>query len=68
LKGDFGQLIRNVFKDEIEGGFIFDEKIHLLEKENDNIDEDEAAQAQTEDLQKFSGDISVEDSVIFKHR
>jgi hypothetical protein len=67
FKDDFGYLIGDVFKDEIEGGFIFDEDIHLLEKENDHIDEDEAAQAQAEDLQEFSNDIPVKNPVIFKH-
>jgi hypothetical protein len=67
FKDDFGYLIGDVFKDEIEGGLIFDEDIHLLEKENDDIDEDQTAQTQAEGLQKFSNDIPVENSVIFKH-
>jgi hypothetical protein len=67
LKHDFGDLIGDVFKDEIEGGLILDEDVHLLEKENDHIDEDEAAQAQAEDLQKFPNDIPVKNPAVFKH-
>jgi len=67
LKSDFGYLIGEVFKDEIEGGLIFDKDIHLLEKEDDDIDEDQAAQTQAEGLQKFSNDIPVENSGPFKH-
>jgi hypothetical protein len=67
FKGHFGYLIRDVFKDEIEGGLIFDEDIHFLEKENDNIDEGQAAQAQAEELQEFSNDIPVENPVALKH-
>jgi len=46
LKGDFRNLIEDILEDQIERGLIFDKKVHLLEEEDDDIDQDEAAQAQ----------------------
>jgi hypothetical protein len=45
LKDHFGDLIEEVFEDEEERGLVFDEDIHLLEEEDDDIDEDQTAQA-----------------------
>jgi hypothetical protein len=44
LKDDFRNPAQEIFKDQIEWGLIFDNEVHLLEKENDHINEDQAAQ------------------------
>ena len=46
---------------------MFDKKIHLLEKEDDYIDEDQAAQAQAEGFQVFPDDILMKNAVALKH-
>jgi len=51
----------------VERGLVSDEEIHFLEEEDDDIDEEQAAQAQAEDLQVFPYDISMKDTVTFKH-
>jgi hypothetical protein len=60
-------LIQEVFEHQVEGSLISVEKAHLLEEEDDNIDKDQTAQAQGEDLQVFSNDIPMKDAVTFKH-
>jgi hypothetical protein len=44
LEDDFWNSIKDVFEDQVEWGLIFDDEIHLLKKENDHINEDQAAQ------------------------
>jgi len=44
LKDDFWNPIQEIFEDQIEWGLIFDDEIYLLEKKNDHINEDQAAQ------------------------
>jgi hypothetical protein len=44
LEDHFWNSIKEVFKDQIEWRLVFDDEIHLLEKENDHINEDQAAQ------------------------
>jgi hypothetical protein len=46
---------------------VFNKKIHLLKEHDDNVDENQAAQAQAENPQIFTDDIAVEDPVTFKH-
>jgi len=67
LKGCFRNLIEEVFEHHVEGGLIFGEKFHLLEEEDDDIDKDQAAQAQAEDLEVFSYEISMKDTMTLKH-
>jgi FtsZ-binding cell division protein ZapB len=67
LKDHLWDPAEEVFEDQIERGLMLDEEIHFLKEENDRIEEDQTAQAQTEDLQIFTNDISVEDPVTFKH-
>jgi hypothetical protein len=43
----------------VERGLVSNEEIHLLEEEDDDIDEKQAAQAQAKDLQVFPYDISM---------
>jgi hypothetical protein len=50
LENDLRDLIEEVQKDNGERGIVFDEEIHLLEEEDDDVDEDQAAQAQAEDI------------------
>jgi hypothetical protein len=45
LKGHFRNLVEEVFEDQIVRRLVFDEKIHLLKEENDDIDEDQTTQA-----------------------
>jgi hypothetical protein len=44
LKNDFRNPKQEIFKDQIEWGLMFDNEIHLLEKKNDHINEDQATQ------------------------
>jgi hypothetical protein len=44
LKGYLRDLIEDVLKDKIEGGPIFNEIIHPLEEEHNDVNEDQAAQ------------------------
>jgi hypothetical protein len=46
---------------------MFDESIYLLEEKDNDVDEEQAAQTQTEDLQIFPNDISMKDTVTIKH-
>jgi hypothetical protein len=59
LKDDLWDLVEEVFKDEEEGGLMFDECIHFLEEKDDHIDEDQSAQTEKEDFQIFTDDITV---------
>jgi hypothetical protein len=43
LKDNLRGLVKQIFKDEDKRGLILNENAHLLEKEEDNIDEDQAA-------------------------
>ena len=67
LEGCFRNLIKNVFKHQIERGMISLEEIHLLEEDDDDIDKDQTAQAQAKDLQVFPYHVSVKDAMTLKH-
>ncbi len=67
LKGRLRNLIEEVFEHQVEGGLKSIEKIHLLEEEDHDIDQDQTAQAQREDLEVFPYDVSMKDTVAFKH-
>jgi FtsZ-binding cell division protein ZapB len=67
MKDHFWDPAEEVFEDQIERGLMLDEEIYFLKEENDRIEQDQAAQAQTEDLKILTNDISVEDPVRFKH-
>jgi hypothetical protein len=43
LKDHLRGLVKQIFKDEDKRGLILNENAHLLEKEEDNIEEDQAA-------------------------
>ena len=68
LEDHFRDFIEKVFEDEVERGLIPREEIHLLEEEDNEVDKDEAAQTQAEDLQIFTSHIAVDDPVMIKHR
>jgi hypothetical protein len=67
LECGFRNLIKEVFEHQVKGSLVFIEKVHLLEEEDDDIDQHQTAQAQGEDLQVFANDISMKDAVAFKH-
>jgi len=67
LKCRLWNLIEKVLEHQVEGSLISIEKSHLLEEEDDDIDQDQAAQAQGEELQIFPDDISMKDTVAFRH-
>jgi hypothetical protein len=67
LEDHFGNLIEEVFKDEKERGLMLDEGIHLLEEEDDDIDEDQPAETEKKCLQVFTNDITVKNPIAFKH-
>jgi hypothetical protein len=67
LEDDLRNLVKEIQKDNGERSIIFDEEIHLLEEEDNDVDEDQAAQAQAEDIQILPDDISMENTVTFKH-
>jgi hypothetical protein len=67
LKNHLWNLIEEVEKDKMDRGFVFDELTYPLEEKYNDIDEEQAAQAQTEDIEIFPYDVSMEDAVIFKH-
>jgi hypothetical protein len=67
LENDLWSLIEEVEKDKGERSLMFDKEIYLLEEKDNHVDEEQAAQAQAEDLQIFPDDISMKDTVIFKH-
>jgi hypothetical protein len=67
LKGRLRNLIEEVFEHQVKRGLMFIEEVHLLEEEDNDIDQDQAAQAQGEDLEVFPYDISMKDPVAFKH-
>ncbi len=67
LKCRFRNLIEEVFEHQVEGGMIFIEETHLLEEEDDDVNQHQAAQAQGEELQIFPDDISMKDTVAFRH-
>jgi hypothetical protein len=67
LENNLWSLIEEVEKDKVERGLMFDKDIYLLEEKDDHIDEEKAGQAQAEDLQIFPDDISMKDTVTFKH-
>jgi hypothetical protein len=50
LKDHLWDPAEEVFEDQIERGLMLDEEIHFLKEENDRIEEDQTAQAQTENL------------------
>jgi hypothetical protein len=43
LKNHLRDLIKEIQKDNAERGVVFDEKIYLLEEEDDDVDEDQTA-------------------------
>jgi hypothetical protein len=67
LEGCFWNLIEEVFEHQIKRSLISMEEIHLLEEEDDHINQNQTAQAQAEDLQVFPYDISMKDTITFKH-
>jgi hypothetical protein len=67
LKCRFWDFIEKVFEHQVKGSLISIEKIHLLEEEDNDIDQHQTAQAQGEDLQVFPYEISMKDTVAFKH-
>jgi hypothetical protein len=67
LECGFRNLIEEVFEHQVKGSVIPVEKVHLLEEEDNDIDQHQTAQAQCEDLQVFPYDISMKDAVVFKH-
>jgi hypothetical protein len=67
IKGDFREFVEKIFENQVEGGLVSDEQVHLLEKEDDHINEDQTAQAKAENLEVFAGDIAVEGPVVFRH-
>ena len=67
LKSHFGDLVEEVFEDQIERGLISDEEVQLLQEENNHVDEDEAAQAQAENPEILAGNISAKDSMPIEH-
>jgi hypothetical protein len=50
LKCGFWNLIEEVFEHQVKGSLVSIEKIHLLEEEDNDIDQHQTAQAQCEDL------------------
>jgi hypothetical protein len=46
---------------------MFGEELHFLEKENDDVDEDQTAQAQGEKPDEFREDVPMEDPVTANH-
>jgi hypothetical protein len=67
LEGCFRDLIEEVFEHQVKRSLISMEEIHLLKEEDDNIDQDQTAQAQAENLQVFPYNISMNDTITFKH-
>ena len=67
LENHLRDLIEEVQKNKVKGALYLTKRFHLLEEEDNDIDEDQAAQAQAEDLQIFPDDISMKDTVTFKH-
>jgi hypothetical protein len=67
LENDLWSLIEKVEKDKVERSLMFDKEIYLLEEKDNHVDEEEAGQAKAEDLQIFPDDISMKDTVTFKH-
>jgi hypothetical protein len=61
LEGDQRDLIQEVFKDKVKGGLILGEDIHFLKEEHNEIDEDEATQAEAEESQEFKKDVPPKD-------
>jgi hypothetical protein len=43
LKSDLRNLVKEVNEDQVERSIILAEEIHLLKKQHDDIDEDQAA-------------------------
>jgi hypothetical protein len=50
LKGHIRDLIEEVLEYESKRSLMFNEKVHLLKEEDDDIDEDQAAQTQAKDF------------------
>jgi hypothetical protein len=67
LENHLRDFIEEVLKYEIKRGLILNKEIHLLNEENDHIDEDEAAQTESENLQIFTNGIPMEDPMALKH-
>jgi len=58
LEKDLWRFIEEVQQDERERGLMFNKQVYLLKEEDNHIDQDEAAQAETEDLEKLSKNIA----------
>jgi len=67
LKGHLRDFVEEVFEDERKRCSILDERIHPLKEKDDNINEDQAAQREAENLQIFPDDILLNGPVVFKH-
>jgi hypothetical protein len=67
LKDHFRNLKDEVLKNKEKRGLMLDENIHFLKEEDDDIDEDQTAQTETEDLEIFTYDIAVKHMVTFNH-
>jgi hypothetical protein len=68
LKNDLRDFVEEINEDQVEGSVILAEEIHFLKKQDDDIDEDQTAQAQAKYLQKLASDIAMERPVMIKHR
>jgi hypothetical protein len=51
----------------VKRGLVFNKKIYLLEKEDDYVDENQAAQAQAKDFQIFPDNILMKNAVALKY-
>jgi hypothetical protein len=66
LKGHLRDIEENILEDKVKGGSILDEDLHLLEEQDDDVNEDQTAQGQTEELQIFTKNITLKGPVTFK--